>query len=434
MQKLIKECIVRRQRLAEQLPNNAMLVLAGAKTQYRNADAEYKFRQESNLYYFTGLKAPESILIVLKTAQDITSIVFTPAKNLQLEVWSGVRESSTEIVKNYAVQESYYLPDFVGKAQELLAKVNQVFLLSTDTSLNSQFKKIINNYHKLNKLKKSKIKISQADDYIKKLRLYKSDYELDLIQQAVDVTVAAHKQLIREAEPGMNEHDLEVVFRQHCLQAGIIEMAYHPIVAAGSNACTLHYLDNSQIINGQDLILVDAGCENNYYAADLTRTFPANGKFSKEQSIIYNICLKAQQAAIDLIKPGATFLQLEQKIVEIITSALLELGILQGSLAECISEKHYKEFYMHSCGHWLGLDVHDFASYYNDHQPIEFAPNMVLTIEPGIYLRAQTSLAKKWHNIGVRIEDNILVTLDGCKVLSEKLPKEIGKLEELYAS
>lgn len=363
-----KEFSRRRNNLFELMPNSSIAVVAAAKVCIRNADCEYHFRQDSNFWYLTGIDEPEMAAVFVKDRQgQSTYLLFMAEQDPKKIVWVGKRP----VVKGV-------LP--LSKFKATMKKL-------------SQNKKIIN------------VKL-----LIQELRLYKSPYEIKLIREACDITVAGHKKLIRYCKPGINELELERIFINHCYAKGTRHQAYTPIVAGGDNACTLHYVKNNTILAKNDLVLVDAGCEVEYYASDVTRVFPVKGKFTGKQKLIYQLVLMAQLAGIAQIKPGNKFSAVQDAIVPIIQDGLLDLKIIK-------NKKDYKKFYMHSSGHWLGLDVHDVGGYKNK----IFAPNMILTVEPGIY----------WNGIGIRIEDDILVTKTGCEVLTEKLPKTIDAIEKL---
>lgn len=268
------------------------------------------------------------------------------------------------------------------------------------------------------------------DKKLHDLRLVKSEAELDIMQEANTISVQAHVLAMQACQPGMYEYQLEAIFRGHCCNAGCEALAYTPIIGAGENGCILHYIENNQKINDGDLVLIDAGGELNGYAADITRTFPANGTFSEEQKIIYNIVLSTQLAVFEIIKPGLSWNKLQETAVKKITQELIQAGLLQGELEELIAEKQYQKFYMHLIGHWLGLDVHDAGNYCAQDQWEVLKPGMVFTVEPGIYIPENTpGVDKRWWNIGVRIEDNIVVTESGMRNLTESLPKTVEEIE-----
>ena len=267
---------------------------------------------------------------------------------------------------------------------------------------------------------------------IHELRLFKSEEEKRLLQKAVDITHDGHLAAMKACRPGMFEYELEAHFLYECNRQGARFSAYTPIVGAGKNSCILHYVTNNAKIHEGDLVLIDAGCEYDNYAADITRTFPANGKFTNEQRAIYELVLAAQLAAIDAVKPGNHYQMPQEVIIDIITEGLLQLGILKGKREQLLEEKAYLPFYMHRSGHWLGLDVHDVGRYKIDADWRLFEPGMVLTVEPGIYISADIpGVDPKWHNIGVRIEDDVMVTKTGCEVLSHAIPKTVSDIEKL---
>jgi Xaa-Pro aminopeptidase len=265
---------------------------------------------------------------------------------------------------------------------------------------------------------------------ISEARLFKCPVEIEYMRRAAQISALAHKRLMEQCRPGQMEYQLEAWFNAYCLENGCRGLAYNSIVASGNNSCTLHYVANDQAIKNNDLILVDAGGEYNYYAADITRTYPANGKFTKEQRQIYELVLRAQLAGIDQVKPGNRWNSVQDTMVKIITTGLLELGILKGDLQQLLTTKAHRQFYMHSSGHWLGMDVHDVGDYKVDGNWRTFEPGMVLTVEPGIYIHNSTkNIDSKWLGIGIRIEDDLLVTSNGNEVLSSLAPKQIAEIE-----
>ncbi|HHI77592.1 MAG TPA: M24 family metallopeptidase, partial [Gammaproteobacteria bacterium] len=272
------------------------------------------------------------------------------------------------------------------------------------------------------------------DHYLHDMRLYKSRSEIAVMRKAAKTSAAAHRELMRQCRPGMTEYQLASIFRHHCAMHGATELAYPSIVGGGDNACILHYVENADTLRDGDLVLIDAGCELECYASDITRTFPVNGRFSPAQRQLYQLVLDAQAAAIAKVKPGNHWDEPHRAAVRVLTRGLLKLGLLKGTLANALKKESYRKFYMHRTGHWLGMDVHDVGDYKVDGHWRELEPGMVLTVEPGLYIpKGMKGVAKKWQGIGIRIEDDVLVTRDGHDVLSRDVPKTIDDIEALMA-
>jgi Xaa-Pro aminopeptidase len=278
------------------------------------------------------------------------------------------------------------------------------------------------------------VEIIALDHYLHEMRLFKSRSELKVMRQAARISAQAHKQVMKSCKPGVWEYQLEAEFIRACSNQGSRAQAYPPIVGGGANACTLHYIDNESQVQAKQMLLIDAGCEYEYYASDITRCYPINGRFSEPQRQLYELVLAAQEAAIEKVKPGNHWNDPHDAAVKEITRGLIKLGIIKGTLAKSIRTEKYKPFFPHRTGHWLGMDVHDVGDYKVDGAWRLFEAGMVLTIEPGIYIPAGTKgVAKKWWDIGIRIEDDVVVTKDGCDVLSKDVPKTVAELEALMA-
>lgn len=427
--------LTRREALLKRLPQNSLVVCYAAKTRVRNGDAEYLFRQDSNFYYLTGFNEPKAILVLRKTDAGTQTILFNQPRDPEKETWTGPILGQTAAPDALGVDEAYPFETFESKLSELFTGCEH-FYYTTSQNMKTD-RKIFYCLDQLRHRARSGIIAPHTCHdlafEIGQLRLIKSAPEIEAIQTAVDISVQAHTRAMQVCKAGMKEYELEAALMHTFYQHGSRAPAYNNIVAAGKNACVLHYVDNQAEIHDQDLVLIDAGAEFQNYAADITRTFPANGRFTPEQKSIYELVLQAQLAAIEIAKPGTPWTDLQTTIVRILTQGLLELGILKGTLETLIETKAYQPFYMHNSGHWLGLDVHDAGAYKTQDTWCTLASGMVLTIEPGLYISPSETVDKKWWHIGVRIEDDILITPTGARVLSEALPKTVDEIEALMA-
>lgn len=424
----------RRKTLMEQMGANAVFVLPAAKELLRNGDAHYPYRQQSDFYYLTGFEEPEAVVVLLPGRKEGEYVLFNRVRDRSREIWDGPRAGQEGAVSDFLADEAFPIDELSERLPMLLAGretihytlgVNHAF----DHVLLAALNHVRANVRGGTIIPSSFVDVSSS---LHEMRLYKDQNERALTQKAIDMTRDGHIAAMKACKPGMYEYELEALFLYECHRQGARFSAYTPIVGSGKNTCVLHYVANNQRINDGDLILIDAGCEYGNYAADITRTFPANGVFSTEQRAIYELVLKAQLAAIDVVKPGEQYLKPQEVIVKIITQGLIELGILKGDCEQLIQERAYFPFYMHRSGHWLGLDVHDAGRYKIDDAWRLFQPGMMLTIEPGIYISADIpGVDKRWHNIGVRIEDDVIVTETGCDVMSQAIPKTVDDIESV---
>ncbi len=426
----------RRKQLMRQLGPQSIVILPAAKEQPRNGDAVYPFRQQSDFYYLTGFDEPDAVLVLLPKRKEGEYILFNRPHDRAHEIWDGPRAGQEGARKKYLADQSFPIEQLEALLPDLLLGRKEIHY---PLGLNRAFDTLLNQC--VNQLR-AKVRggIPSPEAFIDiaptlhEMRLIKSPAEIALMQKAVNITHEAHVRAMRACKPGMHEYELDAELSYTFKRHGAIQPAYNSIVGAGRNTCVLHYIANNKKIADGDLVLIDAGAEYANYAADITRTFPANGRFSAEQRAIYNLVLKAQAAAIKLIKPGVSFMAMQTAIIKVITQGLVDLGILRGNVAKLIEKQAYLPYYMHKSGHWLGLDVHDVGRYRVNNKWRTLQPGMVLTVEPGIYLSADIpGLAKRWHHIGVRIEDDVVVTRKGCDVLSRKIPKSIADIEKLMA-
>lgn len=424
----------RRQRLGANLPPNAAIVIAGASTQYRNADSSYAFRQDSNFWYLTGFNEAEATLVVLTdNSKTAKSIAFVPEKDKLKEIWDGYRAGPEGAVKDHGFDEAYNNSEINDQLPELLKGRDRVFY---PVGKNSGLDQNIIEWIKTAKSKdrhSSAIDIADATSKVGNQRLIKDAHEIDLMKKACRISAESHVEAMKFVKPGMTEQEMEAFYLYEFAKRGGRFSAYTPIVAGGENACVLHYVENSKPLLDGDLLLVDAGCEYDFYASDITRTFPVSGKFTDAQLAIYEVVLEAESKAIAAVSVNNNVMDAQIISEKVVTQGLIDLGILKGSLDDLHAKGAFKEFYMHKIGHWLGIDVHDAGDYMEDDQFMQFKPGMVTTIEPGIYIPSSANVDDKWKGIGIRIEDDILVTPDGNENLTEFVPSDPKEIEALMA-
>ena len=423
----------RRISLSEKLPKNSVLLIPGANTQYRNADSAYAFRQDSNFYYLSGFCEPDSLMAIINNDDGINSIIFVPPKDKLKEIWDGHRSGPIGAVKEFLFDKAYDNSEIDNMMPEILFGCDQV--LYPIGKKNGFDQKVIDwTTEASSKDRHSKsINILDASSTIGNARLIKDDHEISLIKKACDISAEAHIEAMKNVKNAESEQSIESLYVYEFSKRGGRFPAYTPIVAGGENACVLHYIENNKKLNKNELLLVDAGCEYEMYASDITRTYPISGKFSKEQLEIYKIVLDAMNAAIDKVKEGNNIMEPQEISEKIITNGLVELGLLHGDPEELHKKGAFKDFYMHKIGHWLGLDVHDAGDYMEGDDFMKFKPGMITTIEPGIYISRSMDVDDKWKGIGIRIEDDILVTKDGNENLTKKVPSDPAEIESLMS-
>ena len=423
----------RRNNLEKSLPENSVLLIPGADMQYRNADSAYAFRQDSSFYYFSGFSEPASLIAIVNNKEGISSIVFVQPKDKLKEIWDGNRAGPIGAVDEFLFDKAYdntqidtMMPDILSGSSQVLYAIGKksgfdqkVIDWSTNASSKDRHSKSIN--------------IIDASSLIGNARLIKDEHEINLIRKACTISAEAHIQAMKTVKDVSSEQDIEGIYINEFSKRGGRFQAYTPIVAGGENACTLHYVENNQKLKESDLLLVDAGCEYEMYASDITRTFPISGKFSEEQLKIYEIVLEAMNAAIDNVKPGNDIMKPQEISEKVITKGLVGLGLLDGDPDELHKKGAFKDFYMHKIGHWLGLDVHDAGDYMEGEDYMKFKPGMITTIEPGIYISSSLDVDEKWKGIGIRIEDDILVTKNGNENLTKKVPSDPAEIESLMS-
>ncbi|NXZ84849.1 Xaa-Pro aminopeptidase [Haemophilus influenzae] len=405
---------------AQMQPNSALLIFSEIEKR-RNNDCTYPFRQDSYFWYLTGFNEPNAALLLLKTEQAEKAIIFLRPRDPLLETWNGRRLGVERAPQQLNVNEAYSIEEFATILPKILKNLTALYYVP---EIHTWGDKLVT---------ESAVSFNEILDWrpiLSEMRLIKSPNEIRLMQQAGQITALGHIKAMQTTRPNRFEYEIESEilheFNRHCARFP----SYNSIVAGGNNACILHYTENDRPLNDGDLVLIDAGCEFAMYAGDITRTFPVNGKFSQPQREIYELVLKAQKRAIELLVPGNSIKQANDEVIRIKTQGLVDLGILKGDVDTLIEQQAYRQFYMHGLGHWLGLDVHDVGSYGQDKQRI-LEIGMVITVEPGIYISENADVPEQYKGIGVRIEDNLLMTEYGNKILTAAAPKEIADIENL---
>lgn len=410
-------------------------VIPTAPERTRNRDAHYPYRFDSYFYYLTGFREPEAVLVVV-AGKEPKSILFCREKDPDKEVWDGFRYGPEAARSAFGLEEAFPVAQLDADMPQLLADQPTVYChLGNDPGWDARVLAWVNAVReRVRSGVTAPLEFRDVHALLDEMRLIKDAAELEVMRRAAGISAGAHRRAMRSARPGGREHEIEAEllheFRRHGAQAP----AYTPIVAGGERACVLHYVQNDAVLRDGELVLIDAGCELDGYASDITRTFPVNGRFSGAQKDIYGLVLAAQAAAIAAVKPGNSWIAPHEEAVKVLTRGMLDLGLLTGSFDEALEKETYKRFYMHRTGHWLGLDVHDAGSYRQAGKWRPLEPGMVLTVEPGCYIRRADDVPERYAGIGVRIEDDVLVTPEGCEVLTRDAPKVVAEVEEWMRS
>ena len=431
-----KEYAGRRKDLMSMMADNSIAVIAAAPEKVRSKDTLYPYKQSTNFSYLSGFSEPCAVMLLIPNRQQGECVLFCRDKDPLRETWDGLRLGPIEAKRALALDDAFPIDDIDDILPGLLEGKSHIYYSAgKDKAFDKQLIQWVDEVT-LDKESDSEPCCEQVelDHLLAELRLIKSAAEIKLMRKAADISAEAHCRAMRFCQPGQYEYQLQAEIEHQFMTSGATGPAYTSIVGGGKNACILHYIENQSALKSGDLVLIDAGCEYQNYAADITRTFPINGKFSTAQAAIYDVVLAAQAAAINCISPGVTYDQANKATIEVITQGLVELGILTGDLDQLIAEGAYREFYMHSVSHWLGMDVHDVGDYKINNQWRVYEAGMLLTIEPGIYIAADNqNVDKKWRGIAVRIEDDILVTKAGREVLTDGVPKQRDQIESLMA-
>ncbi len=430
-----KELLKRRKTLMRMVGNDGVAIIPSAKSIPRNRDVHYTFRQDSDFLYLTGFNEPDALALLLPGHADGQYILFCRDRNPEQEVWDGRRTGQEGAQEIYLADRAFSISQLEELLPKLLSDRERIFYpMGRDVNFD---RKVINwvNQSRGSSRNSKHIphELLSLDYFLHDMRLYKSRSELSLMRQAAKAAIAGHLRAIKTCKPGMYEYEVEAEIVYEFRKAGCVK-AYPCIVGGGENGCILHYIENNHILNDGDLLLIDAGAEYQGYASDITRTFPINGSFSKVQREVYELVLEAQCAAIKKVQPGNHWNDPHNEAVKVLTKGLVSLGLLKGRPAKLIKDEEYRKFYMHRTGHWLGLDVHDVGDYRFDEEWRLLEPGMTLTVEPGLYITKARGVPKRFWNIGIRIEDDVLVTKDGNKVLTEKLTRDPDEIEALMSA
>jgi Xaa-Pro aminopeptidase len=425
----------RRQQLMSMVGDGAIVLLRAAPHRVRNSDVYYPYRQDSDFLYLTGFREPEAMLVLLPGERAGASVLFCRERDPKKEMWDGAMLGTEAAVSTLGVDESYPITEMEQRLPELLRDRTRVYHdLGRDTEFDHQLIGWLNGFRDTpRRTFHAPEEIVDLGHLLHEMRLFKSRGELSAMRKAARISVGAQIRAMRACQPGVTEAQVHAELVHEYMINGC-EPAYPPIVGGGENACVLHYIANDQPLEDGDLLLIDAGCEYDGYASDITRTFPVNGRFTGEQRALYEVVLDAQENAIDAVRDGAQWDDVHDVAVESLTDGLLHLGILEGDREEALEQGLFKNYYLHKTGHWLGLDTHDVGDYQVDGHSRALEPGMVLTIEPGIYIRKNDErVAERWRGMGIRIEDDVVVTRDAPEVLTRRVPKAMDEIEALMA-
>jgi Xaa-Pro aminopeptidase len=425
----------RRKQLMRMIGHDGIAILPSAPVKMRSRDAEYRYRQDSDFYYLTGFAEPDSVCVLAPGRDNGQFVLFCRDRDREKELWNGSRQGPEGAIGNYGADDAFPVDDLDDILPGLLETRSRVYYAM---GANPEFDRRISEWVKSLRAREAAgvhppQEFVALDHLLHDMRLYKSRAELSAMRRSAKIAVAAHTRAMAAVRPGVYEYEVEAEF-VHEFRRHDACVSYSPIVGSGANTCTLHYVDNNAQLKDGDLLLIDAGCEWDYYASDITRTLPVNGRFSAEQRAVYEIVLEAQLAAIERTCKGNHWNDPHDAAVRVITKGLRKLGLLQGTVPKLMRDGAYREFFMHRTGHWLGMDVHDVGDYRIDDEWRLLEPGMVTTVEPGIYISANSNAPARWRNIGIRIEDDVAVTADGPDVLSRGCPKDPDEIEKLMAA
>ena len=425
----------RRRQLMRMAGEDAILVLPAAPVRVRSHDTHYPYRQDSDFWYLCGFPEPDAVLVLVPGRKHGETLLFCRERDPEREAWDGPRFGQDGAVESFGMDDAYPIEDLDEILPGLLEGRSRVYYhFGRDAEFDLKLIGWVNRVRaQVRHGAQPPHEFLELGHLLHEQRLFKSRDEIRLMEKAAAISVRAHQAAMRAARPGIHEYELQAEV-ERVFRAADACPAYASIVGAGGNGCVLHYVANTGKARDGDLVLIDAGAEYRNYAADITRTFPVNGRYTREQRALHDLVGAAQAAALACARPGVAFAALHETVVEVLGEGLLRLGLLKGSLEKCIAGEHYRQFYRHKSGHWLGLDVHDVGDYRIDGQSRLLEPGMVLTIEPGLYVGADdTSVAAKWRGIGIRTEDDVLITADGHRVLTEGLARSADEIEAFMA-
>ncbi len=411
---------------------SGIAIVPTAPERVRNRDSEYLYRFDSYFYYLTGFAEPEAVLVLIAGAEP-QSILFCREKNAEREIWDGFRYGPQAAKETFGFDAAYAIAQLEEKLPTLMANQAALFYApGMDPDWDARVMRWLNQVRAQGRLGISAPQeIHDVRAALDEMRLIKDEHELALMRRAAAISAKAHERAMRATRPGRMEYEIEAELLYEFRRNGAQFPAYWPIVAGGANACVLHYCDNNARLEDGALLLIDAGCELDGYASDVTRTFPVSGKFGGPQKDIYELVLAAQAAAIDATRPGAAWDVPHEAAVRVLAQGMIDFGLCEGSLDKVLDAGDYKRFYMHRTGHWLGLDVHDAGEYKQEGKWRPLIEGMMLTVEPGCYIRPGEGVPKAYWNVGVRVEDDVLVTASGCEVITAETPKSIAAIEAL---
>ncbi|HVS20883.1 MAG TPA: Xaa-Pro aminopeptidase [Pyrinomonadaceae bacterium] len=422
----------------------SVAIIPAAREAVRSHDTNYRYRQNSDFFYLTGFEEPDAIAVIAPS-QEKKFTLFVRPRDPERAIWDGCRAGVEGAKSDYSADEAFPIAEFDEKLPEILDGPARLYYAFGHASSELD-EKIIRQLTLMRETNRKPLEppqtIIDTTSILHEMRVFKSETEVEIMQRAADIAAAAHVEAMKTARPGMKEYEIEALLEASFRRQGAAGSSYTSIVGSGANATVLHYITNLETLRDGDLLLVDAGAEYKGYASDITRSFPVNGKFSHAQRDIYDLVLETQISCIDMVRPGVRLEDLKTHSVEMLTEGMVKLGLLKGDPAKLIEEKKFMQFYMHNLGHFLGIDVHDAGRYYFNGESRPAEPGMVMTIEPGLYISPDTKnipegfnqdVPAKYLGIGVRIEDDVLVTENGARVLTNKVPKDAGEIEAVMA-
>ncbi|MFG3693760.1 Xaa-Pro aminopeptidase [Stutzerimonas stutzeri] len=427
----------RRKALMAEMEPNSIAILPAAPMYIRNRDVEHIYRQDSDFQYLSGFPEPEAVIALIPGREHGEYVLFCRERDPARELWDGLRAGQDGAVAEYGADDAFPIGDIDDILPGLIEGRSRVYYaIGSNQEFDHRLMEWINTIRsKARQGAQPPNEFVALDHLLHDLRLYKSANEVKVMRAAAEISARAHVRAMQASRAGLYEYHLEAELDYEFRKGGAKMPAYGSIVAAGKNACILHYRENDAVLKDGDLVLIDAGCEIDCYASDITRTFPVSGRFSAEQKAIYELVLAANEEAFKHIAPGKHWNEAHEATVRVITAGLVDLGLLQGDVEDLIASEAYKPFYMHRAGHWLGMDVHDVGDYKVGGEWRVLEPGMAMTVEPGIYIAADNQdVAKKWRGIGVRIEDDVVVTRTGCEILTGGVPKTVAEIEALMSA
>jgi Xaa-Pro aminopeptidase len=426
----------RRNRLMEMAGDESVVIVRAAVHKVRNNDVHYPYRQDSDFLYLSGFSEPEAMIVLLPHGNEGRSILFCRERDPHREMWDGSMAGLDGAVNQFGFDESFPIGEIGQRLPQMLHGRERVYCdLGKDTDFDHLLIGWMNEFRaKTRKKFHAPDEIIALGHYLHEMRLFKSRTEITAMRKSARIAARAHRRAMEVCKPGMNEAEIHAELL-HTFTSNQCEASYIPIVGGGANACVLHYISNRDPLNDGDLLLIDAGAEYDGYASDITRTFPVNGRFTGAQKDLYQLVLDSQLKAIDAVRAGVPWEHVHETAVRVATEGMIELGILKGGLEEALEEEFFKDYYVHNTGHWLGLDVHDVGEYEIDGHSRILEPGMVFTVEPGIYIPANAKAVDEvWRGMGIRIEDNVVVTRNEADILTSDICKTITEIEELMAS